>query len=65
MDLKPLVLTDGANVGQIQFGDKLDARACAVVSRREFDELKRRHNLLVHYLIEQGIELPSKLLTDL
>lgn len=62
MDRKPLVLDDAAQLEQIQTGDEIDAVASGVVSKRDFDELASRHNLLIELLIGHGIELPSELL---
>lgn len=57
MDRKPLVLTDGANVGQIQPGDELD-----IPLEQRVQSLQESFDTLVEFMVAQGFELPEEII---
>jgi hypothetical protein len=63
-DRKPLVLDDSAQLQQIQLGDRLNADATGLVSKSEFEDLQRRFNTLVVFLIGNGIDIPPNLIKE-
>lgn len=53
---KPLVISDG-QVQQLQSGDSID-----IPLEQQFLNLEFRFNILVQFLIAQGIELPDEVI---
>jgi hypothetical protein len=63
-DRKPLVLDDSAQLQQIQIGDRLNPDDTGLASKSEFEDLQRRFNTLVRFLLENGIDIPSDLIKE-
>lgn len=63
-DRKPLVLDDCAQLQQIQRGDRLNSDDTGLASKSEFEDLQRRFNTLVAFLIENGIDIPPDLIKE-
>lgn len=57
MNRKPLALTDGANIGQLQPGDELD-----IPLEQRVQSLQEAFDTLVEFMVAQGFELPEEII---